>query len=1056
MNKTYHAFIMFLILNIIIAFHASHGNAQYLDHSSNDSLPVHGTIYDGITGKPVSGINVSFGDYAASITNDRGEFDLKVPSYQVTISISGQGYQDKEVALKGRSIITARIFQEPFFSVYDQAYLPYQKERLSQTSNSVSSLFMEDRWARTTVESPDSYLQGMVAGLDVIRKSGTPGIGANMFLRGYNSLLATNEPLIVVDGMPYDNHEYGTSFITGYVSNPLSDIDIRDIDNITVIRDGSTTYGTKGGNGVILITTGRAKELSTRIDFNVSGGYNITPNLIPVMNANDYRIYLTDLLSTSGLTQQQIAVLPYMNDNPGNPSYFAYHGNTNWQKEVLSNSYNQNYYLRVTGGDNVATYALSLGYRRNEGIIKNTNDTRYYTRFNGDLNVSKRLKAALNLSLISGSHNLQEESLLSPYSPLNIALIKAPFIPVHILNDQGIPSPNLSPSDTFGIANPVAILNRMQGINQSYRFFGSVNFKYQLNESWNIQSLLGITFDKVRESYFMPSYGVPPDTLIKGIAYNQTGSNVERLYNIYNDTRLSYQHSIRNIHQVSINAGLRYQTNQAEAHNGLSYNTPTDEYVSVGMGQPALRIATGELGKWNWMNGYINTTYQLFDKYFIKGDLAIDASSRFGKQAKDGFKINGVPFAVMPALSAAWVISSENFMSKLNFIELLKIRATYSISGNDDIGNYNYRQLYISQNLLGLEGLYRGNVANPYLQWETVKKFDVGLDASFLNERINVNVDIFNNKTKNMLTYEPLPTASGFDSLIVNGGSMKNTGWELSISGRIFNRPLFKWDMSVNISKYQNKVLSIPGGEMITNYAGATILTKAGYAANLFYGYKTEGIFTSDQEAANSGLTYVNNNGQAYMPKGGDVRFADINGDHVINDADMTIIGNPNPKLFGGITENLTWKKWQLDALFTYSIGNDVYNALRRELESMQNFNNQTNEVINRWRADGQITNVPRATWADPAGNSRFSDRWIENGSYLRLRTISLSYNLDFKNGAIKYLKIYISGNNIWTWTKYLGYDPEFSSINGPIGQGVDVGLEPIFKTIQTGVRIGL
>jgi len=285
---------------------------------------------------------------------------------------------------------------------------------------------------------------------------------------------------------------------------------------------------------------------------------------------------------------------------------------------------------------------------------------------------------------------------------------------------------------------------------------------------------------------------------------------------------------------------------------------------------------------------------------------------------------------------------------------------------------------------------------------------------------------------------------------------MKNTGWELSISGRIFNRPLFKWDMSVNISKYQNKVLSIPGGEMITNYAGATILTKVGYAANLFYGYKTKGIFTSDQEAANSGLTYVNNNGQAYMPKGGDVRFADINGDHVINDADMTIIGNPNPKLFGGITENLTWKKWQLDVLFTYSIGNDVYNALRRELESMQNFNNQTNEVINRWRADGQITNVPRATWADPAGNSRFSDRWIENGSYLRLRTISLSYNLDFKNGAIKYLKIYISGNNIWTWTKYLGYDPEFSSINGPIGQGVDVGLEPIFKTIQTGVRIGL
>lgn len=1052
-NHLTHCFIIFCWFTLHNPLHAF---CQQKGVVAHDSLSVHGTVTDATTGKPVSGINISVPDYSAAITDDQGNFEIKVPSYQVSILISGSGYQDKEVPLKGRHKITANIYQEPFQSFYDITRLPYRQERLSHVTYSINALQLNDKSTRTSLESPAAYMQGITSGLNVIRRSGTPGIGAELFLRGYNSLLTTNSPLIVIDGMIYDNNEYGNSFMNGFIHNPLGDIDIRDIEQITLIKDGTAAYGTKAANGVILITTGRAKELATRIDLDVSGGYNMTPAFIPVMNASDYRTYLTDMLASQGLTQEQIAQLPFMNDNPANPSYYAYHSNTNWQKEVLHNSYNQNYYLRVTGGDNVATYALSLGYRNNEGIIKNTNNTKYYTRFNGDLNISQKLKAALNLSLISGSANLQEQGFLNPYSPLNIALIKAPFIPVHVLNNQGVASPNLSPADTFNVANPVSILNGMQGINQSYRFFGSVRFSYQLSNSWNIQTLLGITFDKVRESYFMPSNGVPPDTLVKGIAYNQTGSNVERLYSIYNDTRISYQHTFRQIHHLDANIGIRYQNNQSEAHYGLSYNTPTDQYVSVGMGQPALRVAGGQLGKWNWMDTYIDATYNLLDKYFINGDLSFDASSRFGKQAHEGIKINGEPFAVMPSVSAAWLISSENFMSALPFIELLKLRASYSQVGNDDIGNYTYRQIYISQNLLGLEGLYRGNIANPYLQWETVNKFDLGLDASFLNERLNIQADIYVDHTRNMLTYQPLPTASGFDSVMVNGGSMKNSGWEINLNGRIINHPQLKWDMGINLSGYRNRVLSIPGGEMITEYAGATILTKPGHAANVFYGYKTNGVFSSDQEAIASGLTYIDANGNAILPKGGDVRFADLNGDHIINDSDRTVIGNPNPKFFGGISQNLSWKKWQLDALFTFSVGNDIYNYVRRQLESMDNYNNQTLAIRNRWKADGQITTVPRAAWGDPSGNARFSDRWIENGSYLRLRYISLSYNLDFHNSAIKYLKIYITGNNLWTWTKYLGYDPEFSSITGPIGQGVDIGLEPLFKTAQLGVRIGL
>jgi hypothetical protein len=437
--------------------------------------------------------------------------------------------------------------------------------------------------------------------------------------------------------------------------------------------------------------------------------------------------------------------------------------------------------------------------------------------------------------------------------------------------------------------------------------------------------------------------------------------------------------------------------------------------------------------------------------------MAMDASSRFGNNVHGALNIGGNSVALLPSVGASWLISSEKFMSGIKAINILKLRASYSKTGNDDIGNYTAKQSYVSQNLLGVQGLVRGNIANPALQWESNSKANAGLDVSLFNERLNFSVDVFENKTTNMLTYEPVPPASGFDYAITNGGSMKTTGIDFTISGRLVNTRSVKWDMGFTISAYKNTITQLPGNTAITSFGGATIRTQVGSPANIFYGYKTNGVYTTDAEAAAANLYKKLPDGSIVRFKGGDVRFINTNGDSLIDETDRQPIGDPNPAFTGAFSNKITWKGLSLEAIFTFSQGNKVYNGVRAALESESGVNNQLQSVINRWRAPGQVTNTPKATWGDPIGNSSFSDRWIEDGSFIRLKMVSLSYNLPLKaDNKIKYITVYVTGNNLLTFSKYLGYDPEFYAAESTLARGVDVGLEPQFKSFVAGVRIGL
>jgi TonB-linked SusC/RagA family outer membrane protein len=1020
------------------------------------SATVTGSITDAANGKPLPGIQVSYKEYTAAITDSAGSFSLAVPDYSATITINGEGFQPKEIALKGRKFVTAGLYEGTYNSVYDVAYIPFGERPKNRVVNAAVSVPTNGNWTRSD-ETPDTYLQGQVAGLNVTRRSGTPGIGANLSLRGFTSLYATNQPLIVVDGVIFDNTSYGNSIIPGHVDNPLSFIDPKDIENITVIKDGCSTYGTKAANGVILITTGRARQLPTKIDFAAYAGANFAPSGLPVMNAADYRTYLSDLLKTGGLTDAQIQQYTLFNDDPGNPDYYRYHSNMDWQKQVFSNSMENNYYLKVSGGDDVARYSLSMGAVKNHGVIQNTALTRYNTRFNADFSLNARLKAYTNLSFSFSDQKLAQQGISPATNPIYAALVKGPFIAPHDVSAKGSVSPIYSDADTLGVSNPLALVNNMQDNSKNYRFSGALGFDYKISSPLHLISVFGITLDKVRESFFVPGNGVVHDTLPFGIvALNRSGSQVKQLYSVYADSRLTYTTSFSRIHQLSASLGIRYNQTHSEQDIGLGFNSPTDQFVTVGQGLASLRQTGGDINDWKWLNSYFSANYNLQDKYFLDLNMAADASSRFGDAVYAVPAVGNYRLALMPSVGAAWLVSSENFMSGIRWLDLLKLRATYSLTGNDDIGNYNNRSVYVSQNLLGLDGLVRGNVSNPHIQWEQVTRINVGFDAAILKERASLSADVFWNNTTKMLMDQQFNSISGIDQAWTNTGSMMTKGIEFGLTGRIINRRSLKWDVGATLAFLVNKVKTIPDNPLLTQYAGATILTQSGKTANLFYGYKTAGVYASDADAAKDGYMTQLPNG-TYVPfKGGDVRFVDMNGDKIIDDKDRRVIGNPNPHFTGSFSSRVSWRRWALDALFTFSQGNDLYNYTRYQLESMSGLGNQTQAILNRWRANGQHTDIPRATLGDPMGNSRFSDRWLEDGSYIRLRNLSISYEVPLKPAFVKYALVYLSGNNLVTLTRYMGYDPETSSTGSVFGQGVDIPLEPLYRSCQVGVRIGL
>ncbi|MFT3751823.1 MAG: SusC/RagA family TonB-linked outer membrane protein [Paludibacter sp.] len=1015
-----------------------------------DSLT--GALTDAVTGKPLVGILVTARGISSSISDADGKYALATPLTNTIIEVTGAGYAKREISLKGAHKLDIVLYEANYKGAQKDVYTSTGDVSSTRLAGAVSAI--NENNELSVAISPDALLQGYASGVNTIFRSGMPGNGANFYLRGINTMNAGSQPLFVIDGLPYENSAVSTSLIGNYQANPLASIDVKDIESITVLKDGLSLYGVKGANGVVLIKTRKAQKPETQISAHMHTGISFEPEKLPVLNATEYRGLLSDIIQSQGTTAQTMSNLPYFNTQipvkqkwgyEGNADYYRYNHDTDWQGQVYDGKWNQNYYMNVSGGDEVAVYMLSIGFLNQKGILKNTQFERFNTRFNSSVQLTKKLALLANMSFIYGNKNLANEGADMQKNPILAGLIKSPFTTTHVYNEEGLLSPNVEPADVFGNSNPYALTENVSMQNINYRFMGSFEMRWKINPHLSVANMLGLNFNKERERIFYPTIGVAYNPVNESEITNQSQHRVERLFSLYNDLYMDYKLSNKR-HGLNVRAGLRYQANEAENDFGAGYNSSSDEFKSIQYGQALLRQVGGSLGNWKWLSAYSVADYSLGNKYFASLSATADATSRSGNDAAG--------FFVYPSVSTAWLVTGEEFTKNAQWLDLLKLRVSYGLSGNDDIGNYNGIQYYKTQNMLGTYGIIRGSLVNAALKPETVERVNAGLDFSVLNERVNLSVDVYSNTTRDMILSNIAERATGFDLYLNNGGSMRNTGIDLSANTRIINKS-FKWDLGLVVSAYKNKVLNLNGETFYTNTLGGTIQTKEGQPLGVFYGYKTNGVYATQAEADNAGLHVM----QGLVPvqfNAGDVRFVNQNSDNLIDENDRVVIGDPNPELFGSVSNVFRYKQWTLSTLFQYSIGNDIYNYTRSQLENMSSYNNQSRAILNRWRYEGNVTNMPKATYGDPLGNSRFSDRWIEDGSYIRVKNIQLSYELKLSGNFIQSATFFATGENLLTLTRYKGLDPEFALGQSALYSGIDACFVPQPRVISFGVNLSL
>lgn len=1038
----------------LLIFHVSAVFAQ-------DSLLVKGIIVNGLN-KPLANVSVGVeGSFELpAVTNEAGEFTVVATSGSDWLNISPSGeYKKKRIFLNNRTELKIYLTSLGIESGDDNLVLLSQdilKRDMVASFTSINSTAIKE----TPALSIDQFFQGRVAGMNVINRSGDPASGAVTFLRGVNSINATNTPLYIVDGIPVMSSDVFGSNLDGYEYNTLLSINPLDISKTTVIKDATLTapYGSKASNGLVVIETLDPSATQTVVELDLRSGYSLAPsNQIPQMNAGQHKTLISELLFSSGKPEEQIVEeFPNLYLIPKDDRYIDYQHNTKWHDLIFSNAAFTNINVKVKGGDEIARYGLSFGYMNSDGIIKSTGYDGYNLRFVSLLNIFTWLKMNASVSLSYNNSQLKESARVKETSPIFSSLAKSPMLNPYQYDNEGKELTALSEPDELGISNPQAIVDNYEATNNNFNFLSTMGFSAEINKNLHLNSNFGITYNVLKEQIFQPNRGM--ESYYNKEAINVSKATNNTLNSFYNNTYLKYRKNFGKNHVITSNTGVNILSNKFELDWGLTKNAhENDEYRMLQDGLNNLREIGGANRNWNWLSFYENLTYGYKDKYLASASVTLDGSSRVGDNAANTLKIGDVPFGLFYSFGGAWRISNESFLKNSSKLEELKLRLTYGRTGNDAIGETSATNYYDAVKFRETSGLIPGVVSNDKLTYETVSQLNGGIDISLWGNRARASIDMYKSTIDNMLIYVPLQAYFGFDFRPENGGKMQNTGVDASVLFRLFDKTNFKWDLQASFSKVKNEVLEIKGDKLVTKVQGAELVNMPGEQANSFYGYIYEGVYLTAAEAQSSGV--VNDRYLKYQA--GDVRFKDISGpngtpDGVINNFDKTVIGSSNPEIFGGIGNTFTYKRWALNAFVQFVSGNELFNFVRYQNESMTGLGNQSTRVLNRWTHEGQQTDIPRALFNDPIGNSDFSSRWIEDGSYLRVKNVSLSYTIPGEFMVFKNAQFYISGTNLFTVSKYLGYDPEFSFSSVHVTQGIDYGLTPQPRQFVVGIKLGL
>lgn len=1035
------------------------------------TITVKGKVISAVDGKPLEHIGVRIqGESGSTETAADGSFTIGATQKNAFLEITYPGFRPTTVFLNDRTELTVRL--EPIDHPSNQEVIKlttgdFEKRYLAQSSSTMN----EDKFQYRAIASPEYFMQGELAGLNVTAFNGAPGAGADLVLRAKNSIYAGSKPLFIVDGMEISQFDISVS--DGSLTSPLLAISPNDIEHITFLKDAQAKaiYGSRGANGVIVIETFKGAKGTSKIDFTATfGGSDLRKDRLPMMSGDEHRKYMLEM----GLSQYDGNLGDLINNfgtalfnDPSNKEvYQKYNNNTDWVDEVQRTGFYQDYHFRMRGGDDVAKYSFAVGYLDNKGIISGTDMNRLTARFNLDYNITDHLLFGSSLAFSQINMN-QTHQLDSKYNAMLLSMQKSPITTPYIQDIYGHNTPVLEDQDVFGLYNIVGdgSAGEFNGLNNpkaitdgdykneylSNAISGRVFLNYDYKDlDFNLS--VGLDNRTEQTNIFIPERGFATDidryrTAVSGYFDNLL---IDAQFSVAYAKRFNY------VHDFSAKAGFQYMGNNLSYRYGRAYNNGNDNFTLVGQGK--LDSISSRSDIWRLMGAYATANYVYYDRYILSGTVRVDGSSRFGVKTKA---------VVFPAVAAAWRIDQEDFLKDNAVLNEWKLRASYGLTGNDNIGNYYAKLLYQPANYKNLGGFSLKNLANEKLKPEINRELEVGMDFGLLSNKIALTVNYFNTVNSNMIVYNNVKQVAGMPGAFMNVGENTNQGLEAALNFH-FQTGDVKYDLGGTFALVKSEVTKMPSATpyIENSYGIFTARAQEGHALGSYYGFETAGVFKDNQDLISSvtGKPIVNGkseyNQNTYAPfQAGDVKFVDQNNDGVINDADKVFLGDPNPDFFGSVRGQISYKGLSVSALVDYQIGRDIVNGLRYKLESQADYSNQTLAVNRRWKQAGDVTDMPRLAYGDPSGNNRFSDRWIEDGSFLRLRNVTISYDLPeswVKKAYLQKVTFFVTGENLLTWTKYTGLDPEFNSLNDGLLYGVDGGSMPVARSYSAGIRIGL
>jgi TonB-dependent starch-binding outer membrane protein SusC len=919
-------------------------------------------------GEELVGVTVTeTGNNNGTVTDANGNYRIRVSDAAQSIEFSYLSYLRQVVNIDGRSVIDV-VLETDNKALSEVIVIGYNTEKKALLTGAIGEVKSSDL-KDIPVPGIDGILQGQTAGVQVSQNSGTPGGAMSVRIRGVSSIGGSSQPLYVIDGIPVTTGDFAQIGYEGQGVNALSDLSPNDIESISVLKDAAAAaiYGARASNGVVLITTKRGGNRKSVINFNAYYGVQQAWKTLDMLNAKDWMLYRNDLAGSEIFTPDDMNNIKT---------------NTDWQQVIFRTAPMSNYELSSTSGNDKTSVFMSGNLFQQEGILIGTDYQRINGRLNVDHKMSKKLTIGTSIGLSRAKTN-RVEGDQSLHGPLPNGISTPAIFPV--FNEDG------TYNQEGPYSNAVSIANEAINQNFSFRTIANVYADYKILPGLTLSTKWGADFLNFRE------HAYESIKTVQGAKFNGLGfETYTNVLNVVSNNFLRYQKSIQK-HSMEVMGGYSFERyeNRSSFIRAQDFADPGLQYINTATTIVSASTSGFESGIRSFFG---RANYNFDNKYLFTFSGRLDGSSRFGENNRNGF---------FPAASAAWRIGEESFF-KVKAISELKIRASYGLTGNDDIPQFLFAALYGITAYGGQPGVFPNNIPNPDLKWETTAQTNLGLDIGLFDNKITATIDLYDKQTKDLLLSRPLPTSSGFSVVTQNVGRVQNRGIELSLTTDNLPGRSLSWNTRLNISANRNKVLELYNDQPIDDLGRGSNRIEEGQPIGIFYSYEWLGV----------------------DPSTGDVVYADKNFDGEITTADRTKVGNPHPDLIGGITNTFEYKGIDLSIFFQGSYGNDMFNGSRLFLESLQGGDNQLEIVNRRWQKPGDITPIPDAT-SDPvraASNKRVSSRFIEDGSYLRMKNLTLGYSFNkdlLRNKKISGLRLYFSGQNLLTFTNYSGLDPE-------------------------------